>query len=65
MKVTKTEAKALAQDLIMYQISIIGNGSHYSEFVNAVGSQTEADKILMEQMNRVAKLYGFDRAWFA
>ena len=63
-KMTKTEKKQYAQSLLMNQIAIIGYGSHYDDFVSAVGSQTEADEILMSQMNRIAKLFGYDRAWF-
>ena len=61
----KKEKKQLAQDLIMHQMSIIGYGEMYEEYVKKIGSQTEADKILFEQMNRVAKIFGFLKAWFA
>jgi uncharacterized protein YvpB len=64
MKMTKTEKKKSAQDLIMHQIAIIGYGNKYEEYKNEVGSQTEADEILMEQMNRIAKMFGFRKAWF-
>ena len=62
---TKKEKKELAQTLIMNQISIIGYGNNYERFVEQIGSQREADKILYEQMKRVAKLFGYDCAWFA
>ena len=62
---TKKDEKLLAQDLIMHQISAIGYGGSYEEYVKAVGSQAEADKVLMEQMNRIAKMFGFERAWFS
>jgi len=62
---TKTQKKRLAQDLIMEQIAIIGYGDRYKEFVEQIGSSEEADKILMEQMDRVAKMFGFNSAWFA
>ena len=60
----KTEAKKEAQRLIMRQISTIGYGRFYEEFVEKVGSEDEANEILGEQMNRVAKLLGFKCAWF-
>lgn len=60
---TKTEQKKLAQDLIMKQIAIIGYGDSYEEFKKAVGDN--ADVILKGQMDRVAKMFGFNEAWFA
>ena len=63
-KLTKTEKKKLAQDLIMKQLSIIGYGDNYAEYINEIGDMDEADNIIMEQMNRVAKIMGYDRAWF-
>lgn len=61
---TKKEKKQKAQELIMDQIAIIGYGDRYNEFVKQIGSQEEADKLLMDQMDRVAKLFGFNGAWF-
>lgn len=63
-KLTKTEKKKLAQDIIMKQLAIIGYGDRYEEFVNQVGSQEEADEIVLEQMNRIAKMFGYESAWF-
>lgn len=60
---TKTEQKKLAQDLIMGQIAIIGYGERYEEFKQQVGD--DADAILKAQMDRVAKMFGFNEAWFA
>jgi hypothetical protein len=60
---TKTEQKKLAQDLIMNQIAIIGYGERYEEFKQQVGD--DADAILKAQTDRVAKMFGFDEAWFA
>lgn len=62
---TKKEKKMLAQDLIMRQISIIGYGTDWEDFVNQIGSQEEAEQIAIEQMNRVARLFGFECAWFS
>ena len=62
---TKKEKKYLAQHLLMCQIASIGYGEKYEKFVKDIGSQTEADQILMEQMNRVAKILGYDHAWFS
>ena len=61
----KKHKKQLAQDLIMDQISIIGYGERYENFVDEIGSQEEADEILMNQMNRIAKMFGFTNAWFS
>ena len=63
-KITKNDKKKLAQDLIMRQIAIIGYGDRYNDFVDVCGSQTEADEIMMEQMNRIAKMFGYEGAWF-
>lgn len=62
---TKTEQKQKAQDLILQQISIIGYGDSYEEFVNEIGNQEEADKILKAQMDRIAKIFGYQQAWFS
>ncbi len=60
---TKTEQKKLAQDLIMDQIAIIGYGDKYEEFKQKVGE--DADEILKGQMDRIAKMFGFNEAWYA
>ena len=60
---TKTEQKKLAQDLIMDQIAIIGYGDRYEEFKQKVGE--DADEILKGQMDRIAKMFGFNEAWYA
>lgn len=62
---TKKEMKMMAQDLIMRQISIIGYGDGYEEFVKEIGSHEEAEKVLYQQMNRIAKIFGYEKAWFA
>lgn len=63
-KITKTDKKKLAQDLIMRQIAIIGYGDKYNDFVDIVGNQEEADAIMLEQMDRIAKMFGYEGAWF-
>ena len=63
-KLTKTEKKKLAQDIIMEHLAIIGYGKRYEEYIGAVGDMDEADSIMMEQMNRVAKIMGYKNAWF-
>ena len=62
----KTQAKRKAQDLIMAQIAKIGYGEDYEDFVKEVGGgdNEKADAILMEQMNRIAKMFGYNGAWF-
>ena len=62
---TATEKKIAAQDLIMQQISIIGYGDDFEKFVNEVGDLEEAQKILKKQMDRIAKMFGFNKAWFS
>lgn len=63
--ISRTQAKKAAQDLIMNHIATIGYGSRYEEFVEKVGDMEEANAILMNQMDRVAKLMGYDSAWFS
>ena len=60
---TKTEKKKMAQALIMHQLSGIGYGTAYEDFKKEAGE--EADTIIMEQMNRIAKLMGYKYAWFS
>ena len=60
---TMKEKKQKAQDLIMSQIAIIGYGRPYEEYSEEVGEDAEA--IMKAQMDRVAKLFGFDKAWFS
>lgn len=60
---TKTDKKALAQELIMNQIAKIGYGGEYEEFLEEIGDDAEATKILHDQMDRVARMFGFKKAW--
>lgn len=60
---TKTEKKKKAQALIMHQLSGIGYGNAYEEFIQEVGE--EGETIILEQMNRIAKIMGFKHAWFS
>lgn len=62
---TKAMKKVKAQDLIMEQLAKIGYGDDYSDYQELWGDPEEATKILKEQMDRVAKLFGFKEAWFA
>jgi hypothetical protein len=59
------DKKMIAQDLIMEHLSNIGYGSAYEDFVEKIGSQEEADEVMMKQMNRIAKIFGFNKAWFS
>ena len=61
---TKKEKKRKAQDLIMEQIAKIGYGDDYEAFKEEIGDPDEAERILKEQMDRVAKMFGYDQAWF-
>lgn len=47
----------------MDQIAIIGYGDRYEEFKQKVGE--DADEILKGQMDRIAKMFGFNEAWYA
>lgn len=64
-KMTAKEKKEMAQDLIMNQISIIGYGTDFEEFVNDIGDLEEAQAILKKQMDRVANIFGFNKSWFS
>ena len=63
---TWKEQKIAAQELIMEQLSDIGYGSDYERFVKeaAGGDEKEADMIIKTQMDRIAKMFGYDEAWF-
>lgn len=68
---TRAEQKQKAQELIMQHLSTIGYGQSYDDFVRecfgdlSEHSLSEADALLSIQMDRVAKLFGFDKAWFS
>lgn len=62
---TRKEQKQKAQDLIMEHLSTIGYGEDYYEYADLFDSIEEADACLSIQMDRVAKLFGYDRAWFS
>ena len=64
-KLSVSMKKQLAQDLIMHHLSVVGYGTDYEEFVKNIGDDKEADKILKQQMDRIAKLFGFNEAWFS
>ena len=61
----RKEQKQKAQNLIMEQLSKIGYGEDYDAYADLFDSREEADACLSIQMDRVAKLFGFDRAWFS
>ena len=58
---TKTEKKQKAQALIMDQIAKIGYGSDYEAFIEDVGS--DGSQVLKDQMDRIAKMFGYKEAW--
>ncbi len=58
----KTEAKKKAQELIMEQIAKIGYGSDFDKYI-AEGPD-DAEEILKKQMDRVARMFGHEEAWF-
>lgn len=63
-KPTKTAIKKAAQELIMDKIASVGYGEAYSDFIEDSEDKKMAEKILKEQMDRVAKMFGFKEAWF-
>lgn len=62
---TIKEKNRKAQDLIMKQISSIGYGSNMETYIKEIGDEKEAYNILSKQMNRVAKMFGYEEAWFS
>ena len=61
---TAKEKKLKAQDLIMYQLAGITYGEEYLDYCNNFKDEDEALECLRKQMDRVAKMFGFDSAWF-
>ena len=61
---TKTQAKRKAQDLTMEQIAKIGYGDEYEDFKAEIGDPEKAEEILKTQMDRVARMFGYQEAWF-
>ena len=49
----------------MNQISSIGYGSNMETYIKEIGDEKEAYNILSKQMNRVAKMFGYEEAWFS
>lgn len=54
---TKTEKKNLAQELIIDHLASIGYGRFFEEYCEQIGNIDEANQILFEQMQRVAKMF--------
>ncbi len=63
-KLTKAEARKLARELIMVQISTIGYGTGYEEFLGRFEDMHEGEQILKAEMDRVARLFGMKEAYF-
>lgn len=61
---TKKELKQQARDMLMQQIANIGYGDEYDEFISHCGSIEKANEIMIKEMDRLAKLLGYDSAWF-
>lgn len=67
---TRTEQKKQAQELIMNQLAKIGYGQDYDDFVRdcfgdlSEHSLEEANALLSIQMDRIAKLFGYEKSWF-
>ena len=62
---TKTEMKLKAQDMIMSAIGGIFTyeEDEYNELIAEVG-EDEAFEIVKKQCDRVAKMFGFNEAWY-
>lgn len=60
---TATEKKKAAQYLIMKQLARIGYGDDFDEYTESIGDIDEANKILKSQMDRVAKIMGYEKSW--
>ena len=64
-KPTKTELKKSAQDLIVNQMAGICSFDEYESFAELCGGDDDvAQKILKDQMDRVARMFGYKEAWF-
>ena len=63
-KMTKSAAKKLARELIIYQISMIGYGERYEEFLKKFDDMHDGEQILKAEMDRVAHLFGMKEAYF-
>lgn len=48
----------------MNQIANIGYGSDFEDYCSNFEDRKEAEQILKQQMDRIAKMFGFDEAWF-
>ena len=63
---TKQEMKVKAQDLLMAQISTVGYCDAFEAFIEQCGGNPNvAEEIMMGQMNRIAKLFGYKNAWWS
>ena len=70
IRMTRNEQKRKAQELIMDQLAKIAYGQPYDDFVRecfgdlSEQSLEEANALLSIQMDRVAKLFGYEKSWF-
>lgn len=65
-KPTNKELKQKAQDLLMAQIAGVGYGSEYQDFIELCeGDAALAYSIVKKQMDRIARMFGYEEAWFA
>ena len=62
---TAKEKKIKAQGLIMYHLSGIGYGTAWEDLTKEIGSQEETEKIVKQQMDRIAKIMGYKEAWYS
>lgn len=63
-KLTKTEAKMLARELIIRHLSKIGYGEEYEAFLEKFDDMHDGEQILKAEMDRVAHLFGMKEAYF-
>lgn len=62
---TKADKKRKAQDLIMHHLSTIGYGDEFEKYCKETGESETSPEILKQQMDRVAKTMGYEKAWFS
>ncbi len=63
-KLTKTDAKKMARELIIKQLSTIGYGDGYEAFLSLFEDMHEGEQVLKAEMDRVARLFNMGEAYF-
>ena len=65
-KISRTELKIKAQDELMYGIATVLSADSNIEGIlgDNVKRSDDYERVLKQQADRVAKLFGFDKAWY-